>query len=321
MRKKKLKNWSTRILILIASFILLILIFSASPIDLHKNFKPSVIKPILKNDPAYEFLIAEHTKAVDEIKMRIEHRDQWFHYKFLLIGALIAGFFTLFKSKKQDANQDNHLERLLKYNATCFALALGCVVAVAIDIHIRKNMIVVQQLGLWIHYYVEPVFSASGYFEHFPEDFYFWEQFLRISPNDEAGVSMHSDYLYIFMYWPHLHFLTFVLYMFYLIIFQEICLQSKNLQKWYTIAGFVFVHASILAFTVISHVAPTAFEYNIPGYGLIRGTYTPNFLYYSIWGFGLDQLPLYQTPSKVRCMTIETEKRAQHFFRIQCPNP
>ena len=59
------------------------------------------------------------------------------------------------------ADGDDAMERLNELKGSgpaSLALALSCVVAIAVDLHIRGNSIVSDQLGLWIANYAEPRF-------------------------------------------------------------------------------------------------------------------------------------------------------------------
>lgn len=140
-------------------------------------------------------------------------------------------------------------------NATCSVLALACVIAVAIDIHIRTATIASNQLGLWIENHVEPAYLRPPYLGY--------ETFIR-------NGGLNSDAVYGFFYWPPLHFLTWVIYLLYLTVLQNVCLQPNRRvpQRLHLIlAGFVLVHLSIAAFAWIGHTAPSAFEFKVLPFG------------------------------------------------------
>ena len=179
------------------------------------------------------------------------------------------------------------MTKLLTSSATCFVLALSCVVAIAIDIHLRSNVNVSTQIGLWITYYAEPAFlqvpfpnsqcpnaernnaetsnAEKNYAEKKKNFFYPWEQFLRIPPEDkilpqdEVGSTMHLSELYSLSFWPHLHFLTWVIYIVYLVVLQNASLESTPPTRWLLIGGFVLVQVSFGVFAFVGHSAPEAF--------------------------------------------------------------
>jgi hypothetical protein len=52
-----------------------------------------------------DLIKAETQKANDEIKLWIQLQNDWFHYKFLLVGAVVAilvGFAKLTREKEPD---------------------------------------------------------------------------------------------------------------------------------------------------------------------------------------------------------------------------
>src|ERR1051325_1427516 len=135
-------------LLLFLSFILLILIFSPNPVRVKEKLKlyktSAQTQPSTGNfeNPPFKdiekLLTIEHEKANTEIKMLQEQIDTWYHYKFILIGGMIAlflGHFSLFG--KQDGTSPKKSEKVLivtlMSNRTAILLALACVVALVID--------------------------------------------------------------------------------------------------------------------------------------------------------------------------------------------
>jgi hypothetical protein len=167
------------------------------------------------------------------------------------------------------------MEGLLHSNATCIVLALAVVVAATIDIHIRSGVTIMNQLGLWIAHHVEPAFlsftvNGSGFVP--------WENFIR--QGSPLNASLQLDDLYRFTFWPHLHFLTFVIYLLYLVVLQTICLESPERPGWSTLVGFVLVHTSLFAFAWAAHAAPSAFKFKpIPFIDWWSWGWTPPLLY------------------------------------------
>lgn len=277
-------GWSGRVAVLALASVLLIVLFAFRPVKLQNELMKyndsmqsgateASAKPM--GGAARELVKLELQKANDEIKLRIEQEDTWFHYKFLLVGVLLAAFlgylgfgdgkfgFGFGKSRKTGTPKER-LDEILDSRATSSVLVLALVVALAIDMHIRNNAMVIQQLALWITYHVEPAFLQTAFEGKATAAFLPWEQFLRV---ESPVAGMHRDDLYGFAFYPHLHFLTWVLYMFYLGSFQKLSLvhsnESKRQHKSITMAGFVLVHLSLAAFTWIGHYVPGGFQLKV----------------------------------------------------------
>jgi hypothetical protein len=223
------------------------------------------------NENRRDLLNAEHSKVVEEIKMRSDQEDQWFRYKFVLVGGLLAAFLTnlgleKYKTRKSNANSENlrleseiNLVNILKSTASLTILAIALMVAIAIDIHIRVGVNVTNQLGIWICYFVEPTLlgqhiDLSGY----KDSFLPWEQFLRI-----GGEGLHSNWWLGLIYWPHLHFFTFLMLVFYTFGCQQVCIESHTVNKWLVGSGFFLVYFSLFIFTIIAHNLDPIFEVQV----------------------------------------------------------
>lgn len=277
--KSVLTNSLTRVaLILFVSSLCLLPVFSVRPMRLRPipELTGYAANPSswLPSGTAQELIKLEMQKAVDEIKLRIEEEDTWFHYKIVLVGGLLIAFLQYIRTSAKDLpSSKQRLEDLFLSPATCSALALACVIALAIDIHIRNNIVVIQQLALWMANFAEPAFlQQPSAFQLLPSSgphFYAWEQFLRIALPTSAG--MHQDDLYGLVFYPHLHFLTWLIYMLYLWIFQQISLTSsestpEELSHPSLFIGFALVHLTLAIFAWTGHAAPSAFEFRlIPG--------------------------------------------------------
>jgi hypothetical protein len=257
------------------SLFLLLLLFSVRPMRLNYDLTAYGRKPVELKPKAEELIKAEHQKAIEEIKLRIEQEDTWFHYKFVLVGGLIVFFSGYLGFGGKGSNPEKNLEKISQSSAVCVVLALACVIAFSIDMHIRNNTTVIQQLALWIENFVEPAYLQTEV-RNDPTGFLPWEQFLR---KEGAVQGMHRDDLYGFIFYPHLHYITLFLYILFLWVFQNFYFrQSANesgkpliarardklkAQKRTAMSAFVLVHATLLAFTLIGHTAPSAFDFKI----------------------------------------------------------
>jgi hypothetical protein len=270
------------LVVLTLSSICMFILFSVRPVRLASPLRTYADTPgqYPITSGALDFVKAEYEKAVEEIKVRIEIEDNWYHYKFLLIGGLIV-FLLGWGRAVRDLSTDPF--RFEDPEINCSICAVACVIAVAIDIHIRNNTIVTQQLGLWIANYVEPAFLQTPFLSKGATGFIPYEQFLRIQLPGTTG--MHADDLYSLAFWPHLHFLTWVIYILYLFLFHRaIRLASVTRRKVFLLAGFALVAMSFAAFTWVAHSGPEYLEFKIVPWvdWWARGWVCP-FSYLLIW--------------------------------------
>jgi hypothetical protein len=288
---------------LIAVTLNLILIFSVCPMELSSQPKEFEHHPpgVAYDSTAAKFLIEENKKAVEEIKARDEEEDSWFHNKFILVGALLAATMGYIGFGKHSPRQSTEQEliALSKSPSTAVILALASVMALGVDMHVRGNTCEVDQLGLWIRYYVEPVMLHGNSDRNgpmsLPENFHGWEDFLRakVVPatnvanknssteggtercsatksvywDPETGSGKHSGELWNLFYEPHIHFLTAFVYVLYLAVFQTFALSRESgrgsARRGMPIVCFAVVQASFLAFAWIAHSAPEMFELKV----------------------------------------------------------
>jgi len=271
-----------RALLLSLSFILLIFIFSPNAVRLKDELKlekttteqaqQTVNSPGNAKPAGVESLRdIEHKKANDEIKMLQEQIDTWYHYKFLLIGGIVALFLGHFgilsnQSTASPKKSEKILLVTLMSIRTSILLALICIVAFVIDMHIRAHFTGLQGLGHWVYNYVEPsYFKAIGaQTGEIPREglvetqFIPWEMFLHSNVHQARQTST----LYRAAYSLQLHFMTIAFYMLYLVIFQNVCILCKKGKQQHQIAflGFAMVHIAALAFIIVSHTVPNFFE-------------------------------------------------------------
>lgn len=249
------------------SVMLLIPIFWLPPMDLNKDLKsysesPSYIINI--NSPKAKLLIEEHKKAVDEISLRLAQGNDWFKWKFLIVGGVIMGAFT-FVSLRQKINledpQDQSLNNLLTILFSSYylllVLALAVILSIIIDFHGRHNIIEINQLGLWIAYFVEPTFyGALSTESNCLNQLLGWEQFIR-----QGKGSLHTDIFSSIANWTLLHLLTVIVYGSYLVVLRQASQNELNTEYWFIKSSFVLVHISILAFAIFGHTIPGNFHF------------------------------------------------------------
>jgi hypothetical protein len=100
---------------------------------------------------------------------------------------------------------------------------------------------------------------------------------------------MHTDQLYRYTFYPHLHFLTWLVYVLYLWIFQNMCVTNRKDDAsdcWIVFATFCVVHLSLLAFVFIATQSPSQFEFQPIPYIVENGWMSPLMtfsLYATVW--------------------------------------
>ncbi|WP_133512331.1 hypothetical protein [Candidatus Thiosymbion oneisti] len=228
-----------------------------------------------------DIILAEHNKAVEEIKLRIEREDDWFHQKFLLVGMLLFGFAAKLivdysssmstESKKGEQTKKEPPESkgstvnhpVSAVVAICLVVAVATCIALAIDAHLRSIISGAAQLGVWIHRHIEDRFLLEY-------TFLGWETFIRHGHAVPDTGGMHTDVIWRFT-WPHLHIITWLLYSTYLFLLFQAWKQIKidkdpgdvhnrlKLQREWLIISFWFVHLLLFGFAWMAHGYPSAF--------------------------------------------------------------
>jgi hypothetical protein len=230
-----------------------------------------------------ELIRDEHLKAIDEIKLYLEQQDSWYHYKFIIIGGMLALFLgQIGFVAGLDSGETNGRAGLLRTiptrDSSYLVLALACVVSLMIDMHIRHRMFSVQTLGLWIANSVEPAYWADkprvGYLP--------WEEFLRL-----PSPSMNLDTLYALAFSMHVHFLTILIYMVYLAMLQEMAVNSNSgrskVWKRLVLLGFVPVSLSSLSYMFVAHAVPSKYKKPLVPFTWLASGWENVAYYFSVW--------------------------------------
>ena len=268
----------TRATLLVANSFILVLLFTNPPTKLEIKwgiFKATETRPYIMNpqDPRKheikdnKLLELEVKKAFDEIQARIGHIDNWFHWKFILVGGVMLAFLT-----GHPGGLKGPLHETVKSPAVALLLASSCVIAFAADIHIRIEGAMTGMLGRWISDYVEPVSSKALY----------WENFLR----DPEGHALHTSYIAQFTYAPHLHFLTWPLYISYIWVFQEIALQGRTDNTSLIRGSFILVQVSLFVFVLVAHSTPLAYQLKVLDHK--AGFFLAGVLFFYFWIIALS---------------------------------
>ena len=234
------------------------------------------------SEPTLTLITAEHHQALEEIKLRIEHDDDWFHIKFLLIGGLSHDIWDssrprkieIGRWRKEHASATSNLtqlgfEEMLGNPIASTIFAVVFIVAVIIDMHVRTSYMVVHQLANWILTHVDPILNCrksifSSYCETTP--YLPWEGFLRLSDHGLKG--MHEDFLWNLFQTPHFHFTTWVLYISYLLMFFWLYTygsiggssDGRFGKLATTILLLAIAHVVLGIFAFLGHTAPGAFD-------------------------------------------------------------
>lgn len=261
-----LRDLKVRAAFLVATFVVLSLLFLSPSIrltDKLQEYAKSEGRNSLDRS-TMQYLEVENQKVIEEIKLRTEAQDSWFHYKFILTGGMVAlllGQIGLghFGSDRKEQPAGGKSRRWVKdffsSEAAYLILALSCVVGFIIDMHLRSQHYANQRLGLWLAYYVEPSFVTA---KDMGLGFRPWEQLLR------ASDSAYLDNLYRLFYSLHLHYMTVFIYLLYSLLLQGVCLgfehnEKNEGQRLAVMAGFIFVLLSAFAFTLVAHTIPGIF--------------------------------------------------------------
>ncbi|HKQ99288.1 MAG TPA: hypothetical protein VJT09_01370 [Pyrinomonadaceae bacterium] len=251
------KLW-IRVTLLALSFVVLLLLSSTNAVKLKDEYVPKPSQGELSKE-LKELIQQEHATAVGEIKTSLEQMDTWYHYKFILIGGVIAlflGHFSLLGKQEESAaprSSERLLETVLVSNRTGAMLTLICVVAFVIDMHIRSNINGIQHLGQWISNYVEPVYLQASV-DTAGVRFIPWETFIRL-PKETSST------IYTISFSIQLHYMTMIGYILFLVVFQNVSMRNKRANRQQiAVIGFVLVHLSLLAFIIVAHTVRDTFN-------------------------------------------------------------
>ncbi|MCG8700400.1 MAG: hypothetical protein MI922_20265 [Bacteroidales bacterium] len=148
----------------------------------------------------------EHEKIIQEIHNNTESIQTWIHYKFIIIGSLLAGIFIYLgfgnqenssqnKKKKQKDDPGGEFSKKLKAMlgdpALVLLMSIVFTIGIIIDIQIKDSVIGSDSSGLWIKNYIEPVYTKAH-----PKPygrFLAWEQFLRIAEEPELEYDINIE--------------------------------------------------------------------------------------------------------------------------------
>jgi hypothetical protein len=228
-----------------------------------------------KEDKEYAQEVAKfdlEKKVYPEIQDRLTKINDWFINKMLFAGGLLGAF--LLQLWWPFWSQNISLEERERQTATiffdllsaapvCAVLGLACVVSLFMDIHIRRSLLLVHQLGVWAAEY--GAVALGGSHERFPA----WEQFIRMSA-DVPG--LHKS-LIDAVQTGNLSLMTLVLFAFYHWTFQAACRQGLDEFNRLT---YGLLSAILLVFLLVTHLTSGNFEFV---------TYGHKFLFSGFWGF------------------------------------
>ncbi|OYW72337.1 MAG: hypothetical protein B7Z37_25115 [Verrucomicrobia bacterium 12-59-8] len=112
-----------------------------------------------------KFLSMQYEAAIKEIQMRLEQESMLFGFKFALVGAVLATFFTtIFKEAGQQTNGGRSRSSFLILRSSpmlaCF-LWVAVITSGIVDCRIQFNVDFIKTLGTWIGTQVEPRLLAG----------------------------------------------------------------------------------------------------------------------------------------------------------------
>jgi len=226
-------------------------------------------------NPRVTLLLDQHKKCGDEIRMRLEEEEHWFHYKFGFIGVMLAGYLlrTIFREVR-DKDQTEflppaRLREVFKHVSTLGLLGTCCAVCIVADMHIRANRIIIYENGAWIAAVVEPLLFGTG-----PDRGVGWESFLRL---DGAH---HTDSSFHLLFWPEIFLVTVAVYAAYSYIFfwqvrsaSIVNADPRRLEERLRVGSYLVLHVVVLICAVCTHYTP------------------PNFILHPWWAMGNGLTP------------------------------
>jgi|688.fasta_scaffold209026_2 hypothetical protein len=221
--------------------------------DKQSNMKNSERKNNAISDNSCQALLKglelQLVKANTEIQSRLIQETEWFKIKYLYVGVLLLGFLINTYFKGDSISPEDVNKRFMMASdsyVTSFILSCATIVAISIDMQIRSGRIVINQLGSWIYYYVEPILFGA--------DELGWEGFLRL----DGGY--HANAIYNMTFWPNVYYLSIGLYILYLVVTRR-ALAKEDLHHT-TWLGFWMLHSTLLIAALSSHVIPFIFSVN-----------------------------------------------------------
>ena len=211
--------------------------------------------PIREDKHAFEALAAQQTQVREEILERIRFENQWYQYKFLVLGGLFVGSFGLAAKVK---SRFDSFEHFLKSREFMLILGVAVMVALMIDIHVRLNILVMNQLGTWLAKYYEPAMFGPLAKPNDPAAFQGWEGFLRIEAPGITG--MHQSSLYSLTFWPAIHLTTLLPLTAYCVSFAYRRVHYKHEEQSIDLFIYLAFVAVLSLFATMSRAIPETFQ-------------------------------------------------------------
>lgn len=206
-------------------------------------------------------------KVYPEIQLRIQAREEWLVRKLTLAGGLLAALLLYiwkpFGGERVEGGTPEAKRRQLEVELAafltsrpiCAVLGLACVVSLFMDIHVRRSLLVIHQLGTWAAEYAAPAISRHQ--EGFPG----WEPFIRGRAPGHEG--MHFS-LIDAIQTGDLGVMTLVLLAIYHWIFQDVSLRSNDRSPgldWYNRMISWLVIGVLGLFLLGAHLTSGNFEF------------------------------------------------------------
>jgi hypothetical protein len=244
-------------------------------------------------EPNYDaFILKEFDKCASEIALRLGFESRWYEVKFLFLGTILLGFISLV-AKQVVTPRERVMAVAFSSPGMLLATALGLVVSLAIDMHLRANRQVIDYMGIWVSEYVEPRYLGDAILTPFPDGgLYGWEAFLRAdvrkdttlgapagarpgnpnksgstrnaSADETVPAGYHNDLIYSLSFWPYVFLLTVMAYALYLAtnIYGQ-WLRPDGSAAWLRGAVFIGVHSVIVYCAATTHIVPAMFEVRV----------------------------------------------------------
>jgi hypothetical protein len=180
------------------------------------------------HDDFQKIALEEHKKAIEEINLKQQHGQESYQWKFFVVGAVFWGALKYIKIHRpaRSESEPEDIDKFLSTDAMVVFMSLALILSMIIDIYERDNIIVTNQIGLWIAYYIEPALYHVNHINFNenvgPLKYYGWENFIRLKG------CLHNDTLNSILLFSGLHLFTVLLYGVYAIAFRGLTEKAEK---------------------------------------------------------------------------------------------
>jgi len=241
------------VLLVLSAIALFFLLSDSTPAPCFEDRERQPVVPLSK--PAEMLLLAEVEKVNDEIRRDEEAESVVFQYRFLFLGSLLAGVFSLAYSSIKKGESKLRPGTVMNSPYTVLFFALSFFISILLDARIRSLAANTYFISHWILWHAEPALMSSVSCDQFntiniPLGYETWLASLRGENGEWLFASLAE--------WFAVHAMSCVLYL--LFLGQLLIGSSKNGREpewfWSAMGGLALASFGLLAFALSAHVAP-----------------------------------------------------------------